>query len=114
MDKNIFKILVLTIFLSFAYTLNAQSNPDGNKISLHLTPYTTMGEISGKELTPQFSVNAKLKIPVQSTLTIAPFFEYHSSEVMSLKYNSAFRDYSNVLEPMKLYNFGATISIYFK
>jgi len=86
-------------------------NPDGERISLHLTPYFNSGSHYNNNnliynYQPTFSFNVLLKIPVTNRLTIAPFYQQQSFDQEPSKDNI----YKILDQQTKT---GMTLSIYF-
>jgi hypothetical protein len=110
-------------------------NPDGDRPSLHITPYFTGGEFSYKSHAPlingnipldtenlifktpydlNFGLHVLLKFPLNNNLTISPFFvneTYNYGVIVDQVQNNAKKLEINYTT--KEYKGGATISIYF-
>lgn len=104
-------------------------NPDGQRVSLHITPYFNGGNyalgykesvfnsrgvvIGSKNIDKsfdyesQFGIQVQLKIPVGNYLTISPFF---NSETLKYKTDNTAGDINNKVYEYKT---GTTFSIYF-
>jgi len=111
--KNI--ILILFIFIST--TLLAQSNPDGDKVSLHITPFINMSDLNIADedfFSQTYNLNLKVKIPIKNKITISPFYQIETFRSTILKENNIFNTNKNENQ-FELTNqrIGATLSIYF-
>lgn len=86
------KIIFIAFLFGFTLSMTAQNtNPDGNTVSLHITPYLTNGssdvatdynfagsisEIETIDYDQTFNFNIMLKIPLTNRITVSPIFEY--------------------------------------
>lgn len=105
-------ILFLILFAAVVYP---QSNPDGESVSIHLTPFFSMLKVTnslGFQSTsdPKLNFNAMIKIPASDQITYSLFFQREG-----FGYDFAL-DQEGILFNQKFTftRFGMTISYYFK
>lgn len=106
-------LLTITLLLTFS-GISQTRNPDGDNVSIHLTPFFTSldvktNTIESKKEDPTFNLNVMLKIPLSANFTFSPFYQFGKS-----KYS--FETSVNVQSGMEssYNNFGATFSYYLK
>lgn len=106
---------LIIVFLLAGLSFSQHHNPDGEKVSIHLTPFFSMfkannslGFLSTSD--PKINFNVMLKIPASENVTYSLFFQRDS-----YNYDFAF-DPQEVLFNQKFTftRFGMTISYYFK
>lgn len=105
----------IAILALFSSVLLAQ-NPDGERVSLHITPYWLSGDfttaetnskVSPTEFSSKLNIILKLKVPVSKTFTFSPFYEAYNY------------DYFQELNRTKIESnyyfkkYGMTVSVYF-
>jgi hypothetical protein len=105
------KLLLLVLLTGFSYAQNA----DGINPSLHLSLYTTSGNIKAtlmattitpsatqeQDITGNLNFSLLLKIPLSNAITLSPFLRYESFEYGSVLHYKA-----------NSYDYGATLSFY--
>lgn len=131
--KNITLFFVL---ISACYS----QNPDGNSISLHITPYLTTGNAdfstinftprysssgnliayskSSSDISfnqkPNFNFSALVKIPTSDTFTLSLFASKLSTSLLIENPPDASKLNYTVTSKNNTYSFGSTFSFYFK
>lgn len=110
--KKLFLILTIVsiIFVDKFYAQEKEHNPDGERISLHVSPFFNSGSFSGGGVSYNYesviNFDIRLKIPIGKDVTLVPFWEQRTFEVLPTKvYNSKVLD--------KQTKAGMTVSIYF-
>lgn len=99
-------------------TTKTRINPDGERASIHLTPFITGGKFESSGLNnsydykTKFGFSAEIKIPVAANVTISPFY---TRDVYS--YDYSFRNVANgrtesLTQSDSRFKVGATISLY--
>lgn len=110
------KIIILSLLV--VANINAQDipkqtlgNPDGERISLHITPFYNSGAFysDGKHITDFkriLNFDVRLKIPFGKSFTLTPFFEQRNFEL-------PVSDIITVKSLLIQTKTGMTVSIYF-
>ena len=97
--KKLFLLAVFSILLSsqiysqktdYSRPEDDFKNPDGERVSLHITPFFNAGSHSVNNnliynYQPVLNLEVKLRIPVSNRFTIAPFYEQRSFDVLPTK-----------------------------
>lgn len=105
---------VIFVCLISAVTFSQSHNPDGDKASIHFTPYFSSQSYKSfdgfeKQEDPFFNFNLMLKIPLSARFTLSPFYQYGKT-----KYDVSFQVDKVYSMENSYNNFGATFSYYFK
>ncbi|MBI1936678.1 MAG: hypothetical protein HYS25_00995 [Ignavibacteriales bacterium] len=103
--------IVSIVFVDKGYSQETGHNPDGERISLHVSPFFNSNSYftdSKLQYSSESVINfdIKLKIPIGKNITLAPFYEQRSFEFLptkEIKYKALERQTKA----------GMTVSIYF-
>ncbi|MEW6507220.1 MAG: hypothetical protein AB1432_05685 [Bacteroidota bacterium] len=124
MKKNISLIILVFSLISISGNLFAQeNNPDGKRISFHITPFVLKGnyqttiprtnypyytqEIAVK-IPPRICFNLLLKYPISNKITLSAFFEQTQWDHENILSNSQAQKTNYDFQRI-----GGTLSIYF-
>lgn len=109
------KKAVFILFFVLTSVVGAQNhNPDGDAISIHISPYTNFGVVDNINLTPSVNVNVLMKIPLQHNITISPFYEYNEVNASdAIRDIATGRTIENGFKSI-VRRAGVVLSIYFK
>jgi len=106
------KTILLTLVV-LSINLFAQSNPDGDAVSFHLSPYISSGgeSVDDEEVADysgNYGILLLIKFPLNQAITLSPFYEYTTFSYTSTIAGSI----DNVTFKRRETKAGFTISLY--
>jgi hypothetical protein len=108
------KTVIFVFFLMSVLCFSQHQNPDGDKVSIHLTPFFSSQSYKSfdgfeKQEDPFFNFNLMLKVPLSARFTVSPFYQHGKS-----KYDVSFQADKTYSMENSYNNFGVTFSYYFR
>ena len=87
--KKIIFLLLVAVSISYSQNLSEKSfssNPDGDRISIHITPFLNSGSLyQNDEFTTSYksvlNFDVRIKIPFGKNLTFTPFYEQRNFDL---------------------------------
>lgn len=84
-------------------------NPDGDYMSIHLTPYLTSGKLLNSGLNTDFCYRIELVAPITDNATFRLFYDYMATTYSDNNNNT----YGFIKDAIQLKKTGLTLSYYF-